>query len=204
MTRAVAASSTALQARRRASARARLWTRLIALAVVVVFVGIALGFVFAGSPEKLASGTRIAGIDVGGLTPADAQRLLERRSARLERVPVTFISGTRRFTVTPKALGVEVDWGAAVAAAERQGGGFSIVRGYRRLELEFFPEDLVPPVRVYDAALTYELGLFAKAVNAPHREAKLVRRGLHISIAAGATGRLLDRAEARPIVVRAL
>jgi vancomycin resistance protein YoaR len=119
-------------------------------------------------------------------------------------VPVTFVSGNRRFTVTPKALGVDVDWGAAVTTAERQGGGFGFVRGYRRLELEFFPEDLVPPVRVYDAALTYELGLFAKAVNSPHREARLVRRGLHISIAAGATGRLLDRTAARQIVVRAL
>jgi 4-amino-4-deoxy-L-arabinose transferase-like glycosyltransferase len=96
MARAVAASSTALQARRRASARARLWTRLFALAAVVVLVGIALGFVFAGSPEKLASGTRIAGIDVGGLTPADAEQLLEKRSARLERVPVTFVAGDGR------------------------------------------------------------------------------------------------------------
>ncbi|MFL5982587.1 MAG: hypothetical protein ACJ74R_12860, partial [Gaiellaceae bacterium] len=169
MTRAVAASSTALQARRRASARARLWTRLAALAAVVVAVAIGLGFVFAGSPEKLASGTRIAGVDVGDRTPAEAQRLLERRSARLARVPVTFVSGGERFTVTPKALGVEVDWGAAVATAERQGSGFGFVRGYRRLELEFFPDDLVPPVRAYDAALTYELGLIAKAVNTPHR-----------------------------------
>ena len=204
MTRAVAASSTALQARRRASARARLWTRLLALGGVVVLIGIALGFVFAGSSEKLASGTRIAGIDVGGLTPADAQRLLEKRSARLERVPVTFVAGGERFTVTPKALGVEVDWAAAVATAERQGGGFGFVRGYRRLELEVFPEDLEPPVRAYNAALTYELGLFAKAIDAPHREAKLVRRGLHISIAAGATGRVLDRKAARQTVVRAL
>ena len=167
-------------------------------------IGIALGFVFAGSSEKLASGTRIAGIDVGGLTPADAQRLLEKRSARLERVPVTFVAGGERFTVTPKALGVEVDWAAAVATAERQGGGFGFVRGYRRLELEVFPEDLEPPVRAYNAALTYELGLFAKAIDAPHREAKLVRRGLHISIAAGATGRVLDRKAARQTVVRAL
>src|SRR3954452_18121756 len=204
MTRAVAASSSALHARRRASARARLWTRLAAAAAVVVIGAIAFGFVLAGSPEKLGGGTRIAGIDVGRLTPADAQRLLEQRPARLERVPVTFVSGPRHFTVTPKALGIEVDWGAAVAAAEQQGGGFGFVRGYRRLELEFFPEDLAPPVRVYDAALTYELGLFAKALNAPHREAKLVRRGLHISIAAGATGQILDRAAARETVVRSL
>src|SRR3954447_10753914 len=106
MIRAVAASSTALQARRRASARARLWTRLFALCGVLVLVGIALGFVFAGSSEKLASGTRIAGIDIGGLAPADARRLLEQRSARLARVPVTFVAGGKHFSVTPRALGV--------------------------------------------------------------------------------------------------
>ena len=65
---AVAASSTALRARRRASARARLWTALPVLGVVGAVVAIVLGLVFAGSPDKLANGTRIAGVDVGGLS----------------------------------------------------------------------------------------------------------------------------------------
>ena len=113
--------------------------------------------------------------------------------ARLERVPVTFVAGGERFTVTPKALGVEVDWAAAVATAERQGGGFGLVRGYRRLELEVFPEDLEPPVRAYNAALTYELGLIAKAIDAPHREAQArPPRAAHLD----RRGR--DRPRARP------
>ena len=163
-----------------------------------------LGLIFAGSPDKLANGTRIAGIDVGGLTPDDAQRLLERRSERLSRVPVVFTFGTERFPITPRQLGVEVDWKAAVANAQKQGGGFGFVRGYRRLELEFFPQDLVPPLRAYDAALTYKLGLLERAVNRSHQEAQLVRRGLHITIAAGKTGRALDRRTARPLIVHAL
>jgi vancomycin resistance protein YoaR len=204
MPRALAASSTALRARRRASARARLLTRLSVVVVVGALIAVLLGLVFAGSPDRLAKGTHIAGVDVGGLSPARARRLLERRADRLSRVPVTFTSGTRRFRLTPRQLGVKVDWRAAVASAERQGGGFGFVRGYRRLELEFFPQDLVPPTRAYDAAINYELGVIARAVGTPHREARLVRRGLHVTIAGGKTGRVLDRAVARTVILRSL
>lgn len=175
---------------------------MLVLAAAIITIG--LGLIFAGSPDKLAKSTRIAGIDVGGLTPAAAQRLLDRRSERVSGVPVVFTSGTKRFSLTPRQLGVEVDWAAAVANARKQGDGFGFVRGYRRLELEFFPQDLVPPVKAYDAALTYELGLIAKAVGRPHREARLVRRGLHITIAAGTTGRSLDVQAAREVIVRSL
>jgi vancomycin resistance protein YoaR len=97
-----------------------------------------------------------------------------------------------------------VDWAAAVANARKQGDGFAFVRGYRRLELEFFPQDLVPPMRAYDAALSYELELLSKAVDRPHQEARLVRRGLHITIAAGTSGRALDKRAAREVLVRSL
>jgi vancomycin resistance protein YoaR len=200
----VAASSSAVRTRRRASARGRFWPRFFVLVATAAVITIGLGLVFAGSPDRLANGTRIAGIDVGGLTPKDAQRLLEQRSERVSRVPVVFTAGTKRFSLTPRQLGVEVDWATAVANARKHGDGFGFVRGYRRLELEFFPQDLVPPLRAYDAALTYELELLAKAIDRPQREARLVRHGLHISIAAGATGRSLDRQAAREVLVRSL
>jgi vancomycin resistance protein YoaR len=174
------------------------------LAVAAAIISISLGLIYAGSPGKLANGTRISGIDVGGLTPSAARRLLERRAEAVSRVPVVFTAGIQRFSLTPRQLGVEVDWKTAVANARKQGDGFGFVRGYRRLELEFFPQDLVPPIRAYDAALTYELVLLAKAVNRPHKEAQLVRRGLHITIAAGTTGRSLDTQAAREVLVRSL
>jgi vancomycin resistance protein YoaR len=62
----------------------------------------------------------------------------------------------------------------------------------------------VPPIRAYEAGLSYEIGLLGSAVDTPHREAKLVRRGLHITIASGSTGHVLDRAAARQLIVRAL
>jgi vancomycin resistance protein YoaR len=198
----MAAASPAL--RRRARARSLLWSRLVLLAAAAVVLALVVPLFFAGSPERLASGTRIAGVDVGGLTAGQARKLLSARSTRLERVPVTFTAGGRRFRLTARELGVHVDWKAAVKAASDQGGGIGILRGYRRLSLEFFPQDLQPPTRAYQAALDYEVGLIAKAVDRRAREARLVRRGLHITIAAGASGLRLDPVNARASIVRAL
>jgi vancomycin resistance protein YoaR len=192
-----------IRRRRRASARA-MQTRVAIAAVGFGCVVLVLGFAFAGSPEKLAEGTTIVGIDVGGLSATDARALLERRAERLANVPVTFTSGTRRWQLRPKQLGVQVDWGAAVDAAQRQGGGFGPVRGYRRLEVRFFSGDLEPPVRVYDAALTYEIAHIAARLDTRHREARLVRRGLKIVAQPGQVGRVLDREAAARVIVRSL
>src|SRR4051794_39288823 len=107
----VAASSSAVRARRRAPARSRVWTRRLALlALLAALVAVGLGFVFAGSPDRLASNTRIAGVDVGGLTPANARRLLEQRSERLAGVPVILTAGGRRVPGTPRPRRVPGGW----------------------------------------------------------------------------------------------
>jgi vancomycin resistance protein YoaR len=172
---------------------------IAAIAVVLV-----LPLFFAGSKNHLAEGTRIGGIDVGGLTAAQAKSLLATQAARLATVPVTFSAGGRHFKLTAKQLGVAADWSAAVDDAMHDGGGIGIVRGYRRLSLELFPKDLAPPTRAYDAGLDYELQVLQKAVDAPPRDAKLVRRGLHITIAGGSAGHTLDRAVARTEIIGAL
>ena len=163
-----------------------------------------VGLSFAGSPTRLADGTHIAGIDVGGLSPSAARRLLERRSAELVKVPVVFTAGGERFPITPERLGVEVDWAAAVRAAERQGEGFGPVRGFKRLRVRLFPGDVQPPLRAYEAALQYELGQLKTAIDRPHRQAALERRGLRIVTVPAQTGIVLDRGAASDVIVRSL
>ena len=171
----------------RGSARSRLWTRSGVLGFVRLAVVVVLPLFFAGSKDRLAAGTRIGGIDVGGLSEKQAKTQLGADAARLATVPVTFSAGRRHFRLTARQLGVVADWGAAVDSALRNGGGIGIVRGYRRLSLELFPQDVVPPTRAYDAGLDYELQLITQAVNAPSRDARLVRRGLHITMAGGSS-----------------
>jgi uncharacterized membrane protein len=68
----LAASSPAV--RRRASARARVRTRIVAAAVVVGGLVVVVPLLFAGSAGRLADGTRIAGVDVGGLSCSGVPR----------------------------------------------------------------------------------------------------------------------------------
>ena len=172
--------------------------------VLVVLAAIVVGFLFAGSSDRLAQGTSVAGVDVGGLSPAAAQRELERRWEQVAAKPVAFTYGTHRILVTAEQLGVHVNWAAAVAAARHHGDGFGFLRGYRRIALEFFPTEVAPSARASDAALAYELGQFAKVTDRPYRDARLVRRGLHFSVVPGESGRVLDRMAAAGVMLGAL
>ena len=180
------------------------WLRAVSGGVAVATVGLMLGAWFAGSAATLPDGIRIAGVDVGGMTPKNAEGVLERRSSALRDVPVTFTAGAHRWKLRPVQLGVKVDWRAAIATARREGEGFGFVRGYRRLRLRFFDADVVPPARAYDAALTYKIGQFAALIDQPHREAALVRKGLRFIAVPGQTGRILDRSAAAAVIVRGL
>jgi len=174
------------------------------LAVGLVAASLVLGLVFAGSPTRIASGVRIDGVDVGGLEAADARALLERRSARLAGQPVVFVAAGRRFPIEAGSLGVESNWQAAVAAAQRQGDGFGPWRGFKRLDVSFFGADVTPPTTALSGALDFELGRIADAVDRAPRQAALVRRGTSVVVVPARAGVVLDRAAAARTVVDAL
>jgi vancomycin resistance protein YoaR len=171
---------------------------LTAVGAVVVLT------VLAGSPARLAEGVHIAGIDVGGLTPKEARRLLERRFQDVQRTPIRFVAGGKSFELMAVQLGIQPDFADAVEAARREGDGFGPLRGYRRLRVRLDEQDVQPRVQVWDAAVTYKLGQIAAAVDRAPREAALVRHGLAISLVDGRGGRVLDRSAAAHVVVSAL
>jgi vancomycin resistance protein YoaR len=178
--------------------------RSVIFAVVLVLVVTALGLAFAGSPSRLASGVRIAGVDVGGKTTRQARAILARRAGALASVPVIFRVGSHTWRLEPRRLGVRVDWGAAVDAVRRQGEGFGPLRGFRRLDMRFFGADVAPPTQVYDAALRFRLDEIARAVNVPARNAAIVLHGRRPEITPSQTGQMLDRTAAAATIVRAL
>ena len=55
------------------------WTLLVV--VLVLLLASIVGFVFAGSSDRIAKGVKIAGVDVSGMTTAQAKTLLQHRSA---------------------------------------------------------------------------------------------------------------------------
>jgi vancomycin resistance protein YoaR len=193
--------------RRRPRTRAQrrvVWQRTAILVALAALAAIALGLAFAGSPSRLADGVRIAGVDVGGKTPRDAQRILTARADALAAVPVTFRVGAHTWQLEPRRLGIRVDWDAAVDSVRRQGEGFGPLRGCKRLDMRFFGADVAPPTQVYDGALRYWLDRIERTVDTPHREASIALRGLTPTIVPSRVGHMLDRRAAAATIVRAL
>jgi vancomycin resistance protein YoaR len=191
--------------RRRRQARARRIRRLSLAAVVAIVVAVvAVAIVYAGSSSTLAHGVRIDGVDVGGMSSAQATKALEQRARSTLAKPVAFVVAGHTFEIPAAKLGLSPDWSAAVAAARDKGDGFGPLRGFKRMKLRVFGDDVVASATYRPTALKAELARIAKAVDRPHREAAVARRGLKLVIVPATTGRVLDRKEAGAAIVAAL
>jgi vancomycin resistance protein YoaR len=191
--------------RRRRQARARRIKRLASAGLLLAgLLAVVAAIVYAGSPGTLARGIRVDGIDVGGLTTAQAIATLERRASTSLDQPVEFVAGGRSFELSAANLGVTPDWAAAVAAARHQGDGFAPLRGFRRMKLRLFGGDVAAHATYNDGALQTELARIAAKVNQPHHEASLVFHGLRPVIVQAKAGRVLDRDAAGKAIVDGL
>ena len=189
--------------------RARRRTRslpaiLVALGAAAAVLALLVGLAFAGSSSELASGTHVAGVDVGGLTKRDAIARLDARFEQRSTQPVEFVASTEAYAFAPNQLGVAPDWSAAVDAAARAGDGFGPLRGFRRIRARVFGAEVLPTIAVSNAALEYVLDEISDDVNRRPRSAALARRGLRISVVPEQAGSRLDREAAAEVVVRAL
>jgi vancomycin resistance protein YoaR len=168
---------------------------------VLAVVGVSL---FAGSPARLAGGTTVAGLDVGGLgVPAARARLVERADA-LARRPVTFVAAGHSFELTPSQLGVRSDWSGALREAAHDGDGFTPLRGLRRIQTRVFGSDVEPTLDVYPSALRYALAQISGAVDRPASSARLKRKGLSFTVVRERSGVELDRERARALILSSL
>jgi vancomycin resistance protein YoaR len=173
-------------------------------AVVVCLLAIVGASLFAGSPTRLAKGTTVAGLDVGGLGLEAARSRLVTRADALAHRPVTFVAGSRTFELTPSQLGVRSEWNDALRQAERAGDGFAPLRGLKRIQTRLLGSDVEPDVDVYPSALRYAVTQIAASVDRPAASARLRRHGLSVSAVPERAGVRLDRARARPLIVGAL
>ena len=169
-----------------------------------MIAGVVLGLAFAGSPDRIAAGVRIAGVDVGGLTPGEATAKLEAKARAVASVPVTFTAEGHSWKLRATNLGVEADWPAAVKLAQRDGQGFAPFRGLRRIGVRVFGADVTPPTRVWKQALAVELARMSRAVGAPHRDAAIVLKARRPAIVPARIGRALESATAGTAIVQAL
>ncbi len=170
---------------------------------VVSVMALTLSFVYAGSSDRLADGVEIAGVDVGGLSPQEAESRLADREAAVAGVPLAVSLGDKTYRIRPAALGLTVDWQAAVEEARERVGGLRPVRGLRRFSARTFGADISPAAVAGGAALDHFLDRVARA-DIPRREASIRLAGLRPVVHDGRAGRVLDRKQAEAAILGAV
>lgn len=84
--------------------------------------------------DRIAAGVTVAGIALGGLTPAEAQRRLRAHGATLMQRPVRLLAdGTLVLTVSVDQLGLVPDWETALAEARAMGRRASLLVSLREV-----------------------------------------------------------------------
>ena len=193
-----------LRVRRQRAARRRMVRRMGVAAVgLVTVVFIAVAFVYAGSPNTLPAGVEIAGVDVAGLSSTEAVRRLERQEASLRSVPLTVEVDDRTYGVRPADLGLNIDWRAAVAEAQRKTDGVRPLRGLRRLATWAFGADVTPAASVDPRALARVLAPMTTS-DVAYRDAAIRLVGLRAVVVPERSGLALDKAAARTAIVGTL
>src|SRR4051812_7801065 len=109
------------------------WWMAAAFAVVAAALG-ALLIYDANRADRIARGVRVAGVDVGGMTRPEAQRVVAAHLAATVAHPIVVSWRDRHFTLAPGASGVHLDAAAtARLAVARSRRGSALGRALRDL-----------------------------------------------------------------------
>ncbi len=147
---------------------------LLTLLGLVVLVGAAYVAAYAVAGEKLPRNASVAGVEIGGLTPEDAEQRLRDGLVEREVAPVRVQVGEETESVKPDQAGLAVDYAASV---EEAGAGRSWHPG--RLWDYYTGGEDRPAVLDIDRSAMEELldGFAARVDQAPVEGAILFERG---------------------------
>jgi vancomycin resistance protein YoaR len=144
--------------------------------------------------DTIVPGVWSNGVNLGGLTPAEAENALRESFSYPTDAVFTFRDSTGNFwQLTAAELGVELDASATIAQAMGAGHGSNILFNLVEQASIWMNGQNVPPVVRYDenvaAAKLLEI---AEAVNTPPVDGSLDINGIFVTTSPGQTGRTLD------------
>ena len=104
-----------------ASQSSRKWVKpAIAVGAIFAVAAIAYGVDIFTSSGKTPRGTQVAGVDIGDLTPADAEATLRAQLGPRLVEPVAVHAGGVDSEIVPASAGVDVDWSATLSGVNAQ------------------------------------------------------------------------------------
>ncbi|WP_405496029.1 VanW family protein [Streptomyces sp. NBC_00096] len=147
----------------------------------------AAGLLLAG--DEVAAGTKVRGIDIGGMSRAEARQTLDRGLGPSAAAPLGLRIGERTERAQPATLGLSLDTGATADRAARSGSGPLTVIG--RLFSSGDP-DVEPVVRLDEKAARTALDGIGKKARQEAREGSVVFEKGEAKAVAPVTGSALD------------
>ena len=147
-------------------------TRIVVIAAAAgLLLLVAAGGVYAydhAHAEEIGKGVRVGGVDVSGLTEAEARAKLERAVLDPLKEPVTVRAIGKHFTLTPARAQVDVDIDGSVRAAlDRTRDGNMLSRTWRGLRGEPVDAQLELDIRYSKVAVERLVSRVGKAVDKP-------------------------------------
>ena len=171
---------------------------LLALMLVAVVADLA---VWAG---RIHPGVRVSGVDVGGLSPADASAKLGKELAPRYKEPVTVRFQDQSWPVDPAAVGAEPATAASVGTALAWGrGGSWVGDAVARLGAYLVPADVAASSTVDPAKFAAQMDAIAAGVRQPTYDALVAPASSDFAVTPPKAGRELDRAAADAAVLAA-
>jgi vancomycin resistance protein YoaR len=172
--------------------------------LVLVLVGL-LGY-RAAYQDRIYPGVRVGSLDVGGLTPVEAQGLLAGRLDPASPGPLIVNAAGQTWSLDRAKLGAHYDpAGLANLAFDVGRGGPIASRLVMPPGLRLRPLDVTAGIQLGPTDWSSELGGIAAVVDQPAVDAKLVVSPDHqVDVAPEREGRRLDDAAARKLIADAL
>ena len=155
---------------------------VIAIAVVAALAVVVVGGAWAydhGRQDTIVAGVKIGGVDVGGLTAAQAQARIERRLLDPLREPIVIRRGTRSWRLGAKEAQIAADVQGSVGAAMDAGrDGSFLARTWRSLTGGEESTNLQPELTFNDHAVVRLIDRVRRVVDKTRarRERQLHRR----------------------------
>ena len=175
--------------------RDRRGVRLALGGVVLLFVGLYLaGHFLIG--DRLPVGTRVEGIGIGAMTPADARATLEERLAERAAEPITLVRGEQTFEIKAEEAGLSYD---AAETVENAGGG-STWNPWQMLQVVIGNQSVEAVVATDADALRRAGAKIAAAVDKPAVEPQITFAGTEPVVREPRSGTAVDTAATEQLI----
>ena len=151
------------------------WFILVAVLLVVLIGGAVAAFAYDSSRDDLiANGVTVAGVDVGGMTTAEARQVIQRELQEPLEKPIAVRRGQTRFTLSAHDAGVQADVGGMVDEARSVSRDGSIFSRVAR-DITGGEEDAQVPARVHysESAVRDLVRRIRARLNRPARDAEV-------------------------------